>query len=442
MTLDTLTLIGFAVLGAMAASVLALIPALHIYNVAGLLILAAAPLSSILTLDQLAMLLLGMVVGYSMLSTIPATFLAAPDEASVFIVLPGQKWLLQRRGYEAVVLTGVGGLGGLIVVVALSPIAGEAARILQQIVAPHLGWILAAIIAFMLMSEWPKAGERGRSGRRRFLAAWTQLGAGLLTFLLSGLLGFIIMYRSVVPTEIAFQNLLPAFLGLFAVPMVLTNFIMGTRIPPQHIAHSLDVSPSHLLRGIASGALGGLFAAFFPVVTGGVGGFLAAHATAQRDDRVFILSQGASKTVYYVGGFLLFFMPGLSLARGGMAAMLSTIYTSHATPLTYFTAVAAIAVSGAVSFLLLVLLSRVAIRVVQRVPYRVTNAATLAILVMLIGALTGAGGLLIALAATGIGMIPTLFGSRRMNCLGVLLLPITMNMLGVGPTVARMLGLI
>ena len=439
--MDTLSLIGVAILGAVAASLLALIPALHVYNVAGLLILAAGSLSPLLTPDRLAMLLLGMVVGYSMLSTIPSAFLAAPDESSVFIVLPGQKWLLQRRGYEAVVLAGVGGLGGLAVVVALSPFAGEAARILRQIVAPHLGWILAAIVAFMLMSEWPKAGERGRTRLGRFLAAWTGLGAGLLTFLLSGLLGFVIMYRSIVPTEIAFQNLLPAFLGLFAIPMVLTNFIMGTRIPEQHVAASLDVTPSHLLRGIASGALGGLFAAFFPVVTGGVGGFLAAHATAQRDDRVFILSQGASKSVYYVGGFLLLFVPGLHLARGGMAAMLSTIYVPDSPP-AYFTAVAAIAASGAISFFLLIVLSRFAIRVVARVHFRVLNAATLAILIGLIAAFSGPGGLLIALAATGIGLIPTLFGSRRMNCLGVLLLPITLNMLGVGPAIARLLGLI
>ena len=31
---------------------------------------------------------------------------------------------------------------------------------------------------------------------------------------------------------------------------------------------------------------------------------------------------------------------------------------------------------------------------------------------------------------------------RRMNCLGVLLLPITLNMAGVGPGVARLLGLL
>src|SRR3972149_5558582 len=104
--MDTLALIGFAVIRAIAASGAALVPALPIYNVAGLVILAAGSLSSILSPDRLAMLLLGMVVGYSMLSTIPATVLAAPADASAVIVLPGQKWLLQRRGYEAVILTG------------------------------------------------------------------------------------------------------------------------------------------------------------------------------------------------------------------------------------------------------------------------------------------------------------------------------------------------
>ena len=387
------------------------------------------------------MFLLGLVVGYAMLSTIPSIFLAAPDEAAAFIVLPGQKWLLERRGYEASILTGVGALCGLAVLIVLSPIAVEAARVMQIVLSPHLGWILATIIVFMLMSEWPKSGDRGPSGWARFRAAWTGLGAGLLTFLLSGLLGFVIMYRSVVPTEIAFQNLLPAFLGLFAIPMVLINLIMGAKVPQQHIAKSIDVTPTLLFRGVAAGTLGGLFAAFFPVVTGGVGGFLAGHATAQRDERSFIISQGASKVGYHVGGFLLFFLPGLHLARGGMAAMTSTIYQPD-TPQIYFTAVAAMAVAGAVSFFLLIVFSRLAIKVLMRIDYRLVNLVTLVLLVIFVSLTTGLGGLLIALPATAIGLIPTLFGARRMNCLGVILLPITLNMAGVGPSIAKLLGLI
>ena len=438
---DTLGLIGLALLGTLASSLLALIPALHIYNVVGLLIAGAGALSGVLSADQLALLLLGMIIGYAMLSTIPSVLLAAPDESSAFVVLPGQKWLLQQRGYEAVVLTGVGALCGLGVMVIASPIAGEATRVLSIIVSPHLGWILAAIIAFMLMSEWPKSGERGSSGLARFRSAWTGLGAGLLTFVLSGVLGFIIMYHSPVPTELSFQNLLPAFIGLFAIPMVLTNLLMGTRVPEQHIATSIDVTPLALFRGAVAGTLGGLFAAFFPVVTGGVGGFLAGHATAQRDDRSFIVSQGASKFVYYVGGFLLFFLPGLHLTRGGLAAMAHTLFTPD-TPQLYFTAVAAMAICGAASFGLLIVLSRLAIKVVARIDYRVISWITLGILIGLVAITTGLGGLIVLVPAVAIGLIPTLFGSRRMNCLGVLLIPITLNMAGVGSDIARLLGLL
>jgi TctA family transporter len=46
------------------------------------------------------------------------------------------------------------------------------------------------------------------------------------------------------------------------------------------------------------------------------------------------------------------------------------------------------------------------------------------------------------LVATTVGLIPVVVGGRRMNCLGVLLVPITLNVVGVGPTVAQWLGLL
>jgi putative membrane protein len=124
-----------------------------------------------------------------------------------------------------------------------------------------------------------------------------------------------------------------------------------------------------------------------------------------------------------------------------MAAMTKTLFTPD-TPQLYFTAVAAMAICGAVSFGLLIVFSRLAIKVVARVDYRAISLITLVVLIGLVFVTTGLGGLIVLIPATAIGLIPTLFGSRRMNCLGVLLLPITLNMAGVGPGVARVLGLL
>ncbi len=435
------TALLFAMLGTVVTSVLALVPALHIYNVAGFIILATATWGELLPPMHLAMFFLGLITGYAMLNTIPSIFLSAPDDSTVFVVLPGQKYLLQKRGYEATVLTGIGGLGGIAVLALLTPVASTLFPAVRAILQPHMHWILWTVIAYMLISEWPKGSDRAPAGLRRWWDGWKSLTAGLITFLLSGLLGMVLLYRSLVPVTVAYQNLLPAFVGLFAVPWILQNLIAQVTLPEQYISETLDITPALWARGIFAGALGGLFAAFFPVVTGGIGGFLAGHATAQRDDRLFIVSQGASKVIYYVGGFLFFFVPGLHLTRGGMAWMLSSLWSAY-TPQTYYLAVAAVVLTGGLSFFLLLGMTRVVIWVVAKVDYRWISLGTLGVLLAVVVGMTGWGGLLICAVSTGLGLIPVLWGSRRMNCMGVLLLPIALNMIGAGDAVARWLGLI
>ena len=430
-----------AVAGVLIAALLAWVPALHIYNVAGFVVLAAPALEEVVPPDGLAMLFLGMVTGYAVLNTIPSVFFSAPDDSTIFIVLPAQKLLLQKRGYEAAVLSGIGGLGGIVVLALLTPVASSLFPALRAILHPHLHWILWAIIAYVLLSEWPKGSDRAPAGWRRWWDGWKSLVAGLATFLLSGVLGFILLYRSLVPVTVAYQNLLPAFVGLFATPWIVQNLLSRVELPEQHVARTLDATPGVIVRGTLAGGLGGLFAAFFPVVTGGIGGLLAGHATAQRDDRLFIISQGAAKVVYYVGALLFFFVPRLHLTRGGMAWMLSGLWTAHS-PQTYTVAVAAVILSGALSFFLLLFMARIAIKVIGKVTYRSISLATLVLLLLVVVGTTGWGGLLICAVATGIGLIPVLWGSRRMNAMGVLLLPIALNVSGVGGVVARWLGLI
>ncbi|MGD2143779.1 MAG: tripartite tricarboxylate transporter permease [Anaerolineae bacterium] len=429
-----------AVAGAVVASVLSLVPALHIYNVAGLILLATTGLGGLVPPDRLAMLFLGMVTGYAMLNVVPSVFLCAPDDSTIFVVLPARKFLLQRRGHEAAVLTGVGGLGGIAVLALLTPVAPALLPAVRAILRPHLHWILWTIVAYLLLSEWPKGFGRAPSGWRRWWEGWKSLTAGLATFLLSGFLGFILLHRSLVPVEVAYQNLLPAFVGLFAVPWIVQNLLSRVELPEQHIARTLDATPGMIAQGTVAGALGGLFAAFFPVVTGGVGGLLAGHATAQRDDRLFLIAQGASKVVYYAGGLLLFFVPGLHLTRGGMAWMLSTVWTGRG-PQTYYVAVAAVVLSGVLSFFLLLFAARLTIQLIGAVHYRWISVGTLFVLLAVVVGFAGWGGLLICAVATGVGLIPALWGSRRTLCMGVLLLPIALNMSGLGNTVARWMGL-
>lgn len=437
----TLSLMGIALAGTLVGGLLAVLPGLHIYNVVGIAFILSARAEFPFRDIAFALLLFGLLIGWAVVNVIPSVFLFAPDDANALVVLPTTKFFMRGRGLESALLVGAGSLGGLIVLVLISPWLADVIRPVRAILQPHLGWILAAIIAFMLLGEWPRANDLAPTRSRRLLSAWAYLGAGLLTFFLSGLLGFVLFYRSPIPLAFAFQNLLPAFVGLFAIPGLLQLLFLSGKPPAQSPSLEVDVHPRFFIRGTLTGLAGGLFAGVLPVVTGGIGGLLAGHATAQRDDRLFLISQGASKIAYYVGSLLLLFVPGLTLVRGGLAWMLTTTYVPYGWR-NYWLAVAAVGLCGAVAFVMLIVLSRAAAALVGRINARLLVLASLAVAFAITFGFTGWGGIVIMLVATAIGMIPVFVGGRRMNCLGVLLVPITLNVIGVGPEVARWLGLL
>lgn len=433
-----------AAAGTLIAGVLACLPGLHIYNVMGAMVLGILALEGTpraISPDVYLPAMAAMIVGWSMLNTIPAVLLGTPDESAMFTVLPGQKYLMAGRGFEGTMITAVGGLAGaFFLVCVVAPCAPRYLPVSQEVLKGHMHWVLWIIITFMIMSEWPKGGNRGPAGWAKFFDAWKTLLAGLATFFLAGLLGFILLTRSPVSHEVAFQNIMPAFVGLFAVPWCLLNMISAADVPRQITTKSLALNGDVILRSVWSGGLGGGIAAYFPIVTGGVGGMLAGHATAQRDERIFIMGQGVSKFIYYVGAFMLMFVPGLNLTRGGGAWMIKTLYTPTGWS-DYFLVLGTIAVASAISYLMMEPLAKFTLRFIDRFNYRHVSTVALVVIVAMVLAVTGWVGLFIALVGTGIGLLPVLFGSRRLNCLGVLLLPIACNMSGFGETITGWLGL-
>jgi putative membrane protein len=233
---------------------------------------------------------------------------------------------------------------------------------------------------------------------------------------------------------------MPVFVGLFAVPWLVTNMVSRTRIPEQYVGSSVDISALETLSGVVSGMVGGLVAAIFPAITAGIGSLVAGHATAQRDERVFIVSQGASRTAYYVGALLLWYVPGLYLIRGGMSSMQSAFYAPR-TPQEYGIAIAMVALCGAVALLVSLLLARLVGQFVSRVRYDRLSLGILTVLIVVIWLTMGWTGLLVLTTASGIGMIPVYFKSRRLNCVGVLLVPAFVRCAGLGTLTAHLLGL-
>ncbi|MCX6018248.1 MAG: tripartite tricarboxylate transporter permease [Chloroflexi bacterium] len=431
-------LLAYAFLGTLLGTLLGLIPAMHIYAAAAFVI--AAPATIDVPAGAPAFLCLGLLIGWAFSSNVPAIFLFAPDEGAATAVLPATRMLLQGRAEIALRMLVAGALGGLAVLLALSPIADTVLRPLLKIMQPHTTWMVIAALVFLVLGEWPRVDETHPTPLRRLAAAWAYLGAGQLTFWLSGLLGLVLMYRSPLPIDAAQQNLLPAFTGLFTLPGLLQITLFGAQPPPQ-IKHVEDPSFGSWLRGVLIGLGGGLFAAVLPVISGGIGSLLAGHASAQREERIFLIAQGASRTTYLTAGYLLLFLPGVAVARGGMSALLITRDAPAGWQM-YWAAIGAAGICGATAAMLTLLCGALFARTAHRLPVRSVAVIALLIALTITWIFTGAAGLSVAAVGALIGMIPVLGGGRRMNALGVLLIPISLNLTGVGSNVAKFLGLL
>lgn len=427
----------YALGGLCVAAACSFVPGLHAANVAAFLLPLAGSGQRMLPSEGMLFVLVGMASGYAMLHTVSGIIYALPDEESLLVVLPGQKYLLAGRGPEAVALCALGGLGGASVMLLLVPLAPRFLPRFYALLHPHFHWVLWAIIAYLLLSEWPRDAGRVPAGLPRLWAAWKPLLAGLLTFVLAGLLGLVLSYRSFFPLWGGPTRLGPAFIGLFGVPWLLQGLVSRYPVPPQHAVDALEVRLKEWLWGTVVGAAGGLFAALFPAVTGGVGALLAGQSAGQRHPRVSLVSQGACRVAYTLGSLLLFFVPGMWRVKGVWGGILNSVYAEPSPRVGYLAAGAAV-LCTTLAFLLALEMGRL----IARMPVRRMQAVSLGLLLAILGATSGPGGLLICAVATAIGLIPALWGSRRLNTLGIVLLPVALNLSGIGEHLAAWLGLL
>lgn len=432
--------IGFAVVGVLVSAVLCLLPGLHVYNVMGFAFLIyLAFLNEVQDHMYFIMFLVGLVVGYAILFTIPTIYLSAPDDSTVWIMYPSQKYLMHGKGHEAVLLTTIGGVVGILIMIIAIPMFMDQLKLIRQIIQPHMFWIIGAVVMFILMSEFPKDFDRGKSKLKKLWVGWTTILAGYLTFLLSSILGIIIFNKTIVPVDRTFQTLGAVFIGMFAASSLLVAIFTHKDIPPQQVTGKVEVKKEEIFRGGVGGTIGGLFAAFMPAITAGVGALLAGHATAAKGERTFIISQGSNRVLYYVGAIVLFFT-AIGMRKGALTIGMNLFYTPE-TKTELFIVVAGIAIASAVAIILILLLSRGVLKLIQKVRYQTISVFALICVTLIVFLMLSWQGLIIYAVSTAIGLLPVVFHSRRMNCLAVILVPIWLSMSGISGDIASALGL-
>ncbi len=431
----SLLLVAYMMLfGSLIGSVSGLVPGIHVNTLAALLLagypVLASLLSSAVCPSMLPVMVAAAVVSasvvHSFMDFVPSVFLGSPGEEDVLSVLPGHRMLMGGKGAEAVACSAQGSLVGAAAAVVLAlpvHLAMESGG--WETLQRHIPFMLPACLLLMILSE------RGDSAPRK--RAWA-----VSLCLASGVLGTVTMFGSMPASAGMVQAgglMLPMLAGLFGMPALLISLGAGG-VPVQTGSALPTVDSGPALRGLVAG----LAVGWLPGVTSTAGTVVASLGSPERTPERFIAmvsSVGTAATV-----FALVTLSVAGRGRTGTMLVVSDVMGDGLRGLDnphFALLLLCVLASAVLGYLLTVRAGAFFARALQGRDLWRLNLAIALFLCVLVLAVSGPGGLLMLVAGTCLGLLPSAAGVGRVHLTGSLLLPVMLFYTGAQPFLTGLL---
>jgi putative membrane protein len=400
---STAAVLAFVGGGVLLGTLSGLCPGLHANNMALLLAAGASSVPGPPRLLGAAMLAAGTV--HTFLDVVPSLALGVPDPAMAAAALPGHELVLAGRGREALRLSALG--SGLAVAFAV-PLAIPVTRLMTGVypsLVSHLPTVLGAIVVGLVTTE---PTYRRKLGAGVAVAASGGLGLVTLDLATNGLLD-------------AGGMLAPLFAGLFGAP-VLVEAMGGAGVPTQS---EPAVTASRKTVGLLAllGTVAGAVVGYVPGVSSAIAATGALLAVPYRfGARGFVVTTSGVNTANSV--FALFALVALGSPRTGVLVAVDEAGVPLDVPLM----LGSVALAAVAGFALVLVVGDRYLRVVGNLDYTRLSVTVLSVLALLSLVLAGSIGVLVFAVATVVGLVPARFGSRRACLMGVLLVPLAVQM--------------
>ena len=375
-----------------------LVPGMHINTLLPLMIFLGNSLK--LSSYELCVLLVSTAVTEIFVNFISSIFIGAPEEGTSLSVLPGHRLLLEGRGYEAIKLTVIGGIFGLILTLSLIFSISQAFKVLYKVSRPFIHLVIIFFVIFMLASE---------RNVRKILAA-------TLIFFLSGLLGLICLYSSINQQNILF----PILTGFFGLPTLLISVSECVRIPPQDYKGEIKISKKEIIKSVFLGSISGLIVGFLPAIGISEAATFVSLLSGLKDARNFLITISGINIGNEVFSLMSLFLVGNP--RSGVSVAIQRILGRISLTET-FLLIGAICFSSGIAALLTLFLGKKIPKYLERINYKLLCSLTIIFIILAIFLLTGPLGLLIVFTSTSIGLLCNYLKVKRSHCMGCLILP-------------------
>lgn len=389
-----------AALGILAGIFTGLMPGIHVNLVSAFVVASAGYLLDITSAFNLCVFIVSMAVTHTFLDTIPSIFLGAPDSDKVLSVLPGHRLLLEGKGMEAVMLSVVGAIFGLVFASALIPLLVLLTPSFYDAVKDYIAYILIVAVLMLFIFE----------RKNRFWA--------LFVFLLSGVIGL-----AVLNIKELNEPLFPLLSGLFGVGMLLVSLNMNMKIKEQEEIGDIKIEKKAV---IASG-IGGWLASFMP----GLGPSQVAIIISgfmKVGERAFLVLVGGLGTVNMALSLVTFYI--LDKARNGAIVAVSKVIENI--NLYEFAALIAVClISAGIAVVITLKTARRFSILITKVDYKKMCLIVIFIVTALVVLISGWIGFVVLAVTTAVGIFTNLKGVSKNNMMGCLLVPVIFYFLGI-----------
>ncbi len=400
-------IVFFTLLGVALGFITGLAPGIH-PNTVFALTFSLVFLMAGLPTEAIMAFVVSLAISNTFFDFIPSVIFGAPDEDSALSVLPGHKMLLDGRGYEAIFLTVMGGLGVVFLTIISLPALVFLLPILHAAIRPVIHLILLSVVLWMVWSD-----------KNRLAAAFV--------FMFSGIFGFVTLNSF--PSDGA---MFPALTGLFGLSTILTSIVAKTKIPPQKIQSEIS---GDWLKGSLTGWLAGLLAGLLPGLGSSQTGIISAQIFRAKV-KEFLIALGGINTSNMFFTFVVFYAIGKT--RSGAVWMLSQVIDNMR-----LSDMALIIIVGIITSLLSALITvkaaKLMLKKMKDVNYTNVMLFTLIILVVLVAVLSGPLGILVSATGMFLGLLAISLNIKRSHMMGFLVLPTITYFSGLNPALFNLL---
>lgn len=382
-------------LGVLFGIICGMLPGIHINLVSIILFSLSSYFLNFFSPIILVVFIVAMSITQCFIDFIPSIFLGAPNEDTALSVLPGHRMLLEGNGYGAVKLTTIGGIFGILIALALTPFLIWLAPLGYPYLIKIMPFILLLISVFLVLNE-----------EKTIFA--------LFIFLLSGILGFIVLNSSFIK-----EPLLPLFTGLFGTSLLFVSIFQKVCIPEQKFS-SFNVSKKEISSALSKSIFSSALVSFLP----GVGSSQASTISSsfgKISEKGFLILVGAVNVIVMVLSFVALYAikkprTGSAVITGKLIEFFSLNHLLICLAVCLFTA--------GISVFLSLFLAKNFAKWISKANYPLLCATIIFFICFLSLLVSGFASLLVLLVGTSLGILCSELGVRKINLMGCLLIPV------------------